>query len=141
MPSERGAVWGKVELVRRAISQQGMPAEARNQFGRAGDVTLLEAKSRDEFEQHCAAASQTTLNAPVAEIIREAQEKGIRVVFIVMLLTPRRVRLSYGATAWASYQQHIRQLLDLHLSQGPEEFSRRLAAALCSGALNSCSRP
>jgi hypothetical protein len=158
--SERGAVWGKVELVRRAISQQGMPTEARNQFGRAADFTLLEAKSRDEFEQHCAAASQAPLNAPAAEIISEAQQKGIRVVFIVMPLPPRHVRLFYDAPAWASYQRHIRQLLGasnvayldasrwipdaakfgdaLHLSPGgAEEFSRRLGQS-CGDLTRSC---
>jgi hypothetical protein len=52
-------------------------------------------------------------------------------VFIVMPLPPRQVRLSYDEPAWASYQQHIRQLLALPLSpQGAEEFSRRLAGAL-----------
>ena len=75
MLAERGAVWGKVELLRRAISQQGMPTQARNQFGRAADFTLLEARSREEFEQHCAAASQASLYAPVVEIIRESQER------------------------------------------------------------------
>lgn len=148
--AERGAVWGKVELLRRAISQQGMPTEARNQFGRAADFTLLEAKSREEFEQHCAAASQVPLNAPVAEIVHEAQERGIRVVFVVMPLPPRHVQLFYETPGWANYQQHVRRLLAannvayvdashwipdgtkfgdaLHLSpEGAEEFSRRLA--------------
>lgn len=63
-------------------------------------------------------------------------------VFIIMLPPLRHVRLFYDAPAWASYQQHIRQLLALHLSpQGVEEFSRRLDGALCSDALNSCSAP
>jgi hypothetical protein len=158
--AERGAVWGKVELLRRAISQQGMPSEARNQFGRTADFTLLEARNRDEFEQHCATASQAPLNAPVAEIIREAQEKGIRVVFIVMPLPPRHVQLFYDTPSWANYQRHIRQLLAasnvayldvsrwipdaakfgdaLHLSpEGAEEFSRRLGQ-LCGDPSRSC---
>jgi len=160
MLAERGAVWGKVELLRRAISQQGMPKEVRNQFGRAADFTLLEAKSRDEFEQHCAVASQAPLNAPVAEIIHEAQERGIRVVFIVMPLPPRHVQLFYDTPSWTNYQQHIRQLLAasdvayldashwipevtkfgdaLHLSpEGAEEFSRRLGQS-CGELRRSC---
>jgi hypothetical protein len=47
--AERGAIWAKVEQVRRAISQQGMPTQATNPFGRVADFTLLEAKSQDEF--------------------------------------------------------------------------------------------
>ena len=150
---ERGAVWAKVELLRRWLGQQGVPAESRNQFGRAADFTLLEAKDRAQFEKQCAAVLRAPLNAPVAEIIRESQEKGVRVVFILMPLPPNHVSEFYDAPAWSAYQQHIRQLLEqqnvsyvdasrwvpaghgfgdaLHLSQkGAEEFSRRLATAL-----------
>jgi lysophospholipase L1-like esterase len=152
--AERGAVWAKVELLRRALGQQGMPPEARSQFGRAADFTLLEAKNRQEFEQHCALASEAPLNAPVREIIREAHDRGLRVVFIVMPLPPRHIRLFYDTQAWASYQQHVEKLLAdqgvayldasrlisdpgkfgdaLHLSEsGAQEFSRRLAG-LCA---------
>lgn len=153
MLAERGAVWGKVELLRRAMGQQGMPAEARNQFGRAADFTLLESKSREEFERHCLAAARAPLNVPVAEIIREAQEKGARVVFILMPLPPRHLQTFYETAGWAEYEMHLRSLLAeknvvyvdashwiadagkfgdaLHLGDGgAAEFSRRLGA-LC----------
>jgi hypothetical protein len=155
---ERGAVWAKVELLRRYLGQQGMPAESRNQFGRTADFTLLEAKSREEFEQHCLRASQAELNAPVAEIIREAQEhnRAAGVVFVLMPLPPKHVEMFYDTAGWASYQRHIAQLLRasgvryvdasrwipdsskfgdaLHLSdRGAQEFSRRLLAE-CSSA-------
>jgi hypothetical protein len=163
--AERGAVWAKVELLRRSLGQQGMPAQSSNQFGRAADFTLLEAKNREEFEQHCAAASRTRLNGPVAEMIREAQEKGIQVVFVVMPLPPKHVLAFYDSAGWNAYQQHIRRLLAaqdvayldasrwipdaskfgdaLHLTPaGAEEFSRRLGE-LCSNLndLSSCSSP
>jgi len=163
MLAERGAVWAKVELLRRYLGQQGMSAEARNQFGRTADFTLLEAKNRQEFEQHCASASQDELNAPVSEIIREARQQGIHVVFVVMPLPPKHVLSFYDTTAWASYQQHIQLLLAaqnvayldasrwipdasrfgdaLHLTaQGAEEFSRRLGE-ICSNLdhLSDCS--
>lgn len=154
MLAERGAVWAKVELLRRYLGQQGMPAEARNQFGRAADFTLLEAKNREEFEQRCAKASQGELNAPVSEIIREARQQGIHIVFVVMPLPPRHVQTFYDTAAWSAYQQHIQDLLAaqdvayldasrwildaskfgdaLHLThQGAEEFSHRLGV-LCS---------
>jgi hypothetical protein len=111
MLAERGAVWAKVELLRRYLGGQGVPAEARNPFGRVADFTLLEAKSREEFERHCAVASQAELNAAVAEIIREAQERGMQVVFIVMPLPPRHVETFYDTPAWKAYQRHIEQLL------------------------------
>ena len=149
MLAERGAVWAKVELLRRALSQQGMPAEVRSQFGRAADFTLLEAKGREDFEQHCAAAARAPLNEPVAEIIREARQKGLAVIFIVMPLPPKQVELFYDTPAWTVYLEHIQTLLGdhgvtyldashwiadsskfgdaLHLTgDGSEEFSRRL---------------
>lgn len=151
MLAERGAVWAKVELLRRAMGQQGMPAEARNQFGRAADFTMLEAKSREEFERHCVAAARAPLNAPVAEMVREAQEKNVSVVFVLMPLPPHHVQTFYESAAWAEYEVHVRSLLDerkvayvnasrwipdagkfsdaLHLSEdGAQEFSRRLGA-------------
>jgi hypothetical protein len=163
MLAERGAVWGKVELLRRHLGQQGMPAEATNQFGRAADFTLLEAKNREEFEQHCAASAHAELNAPVSEIIREAQQQGMFVVFIVMPLPPKHVQSFYDTPVWTTYQKHIQEILAaqnvayldasrwlpdaskfgdaLHLTpQGAGEFSRRLGR-LCSNPdnLSACS--
>jgi len=154
MLAERGAIWGRVELLRRAMGQQGMPSEVRNQFGRAADFTLLEAKSRQEFEGHCVAAARASMNEPVAEIIREAQENGSQVVFILMPVPPRHVQTFYATAAWAEYERHLRSLVKeknvtyidasgwisdpgkfgdaLHLTdEGAQEFSRRLGA-LCS---------
>jgi hypothetical protein len=41
MFADRGAIWSKVEVLRRSMSQQGMPQENTNQFGRASDFLLL----------------------------------------------------------------------------------------------------
>ena len=151
--AERGAIWAKVEQVRRAISQQGMPTQATNPFGRVADFTLLEAKSQDEFVKHCERASQEPLNAAILEIIREAQERHLRVVFVLMPLPPRHVQTFYDTAAWEQYQRHLRELLArqnvaavdagrwfpdankfgdaLHLNEeGAKEFSQRLGA-LC----------
>jgi lysophospholipase L1-like esterase len=160
--AERGAIWAQVERLRRAISRQGMPRQATNQFGRVADFTLLEAKSQDEFVKHCQRASQNPLNAAVLEIIREAQERHLRVVFVVMPLPPRHVQTFYDAPAWQEYQGHLRELLAkqniavvdasrwfadankfgdaLHLNEeGAREFSQRLGA-LCGNVNqpNSC---
>jgi hypothetical protein len=151
--AERGAVWASIERLRRSISGQGMPQQATNQFGRAADFTLLEAAGQDEFVKHCQRGSNEQLNAPVSEIIREAQERQLRVVFVLMPLPPKHVQTFYETRAWQGYQGHLRELLAkqnvavvdasrwfpdaskfgdaLHLNeQGAKEFSRRLAA-LC----------
>jgi hypothetical protein len=160
--AERSAVWSKVERLRRAISQQGMPIEATNEFGRVADFTLLEAKSQEEFVKHCQGALNAELNAPVQELIRESKERQLRVVFVLMPLPPRHVLTFYETDAWSRYQLHLKELfakqnvvfLDasrwfpqteqfndaLHLNkEGAEEFSRRLGR-LCGDVrqLNSC---
>lgn len=160
--AERGAIWAKVERLRRAISQQGMPTQGTNQFGRVADFTLLEASSQDEFVRHCERASREQLNASVREMIREAQERQLRVVFVLMPLPPRHVRAFYDTRAWEEYQRHLHDLLAkqnmalldasrwfpdadrfgdaLHLNEeGAKEFSRRLGT-LCGSVrqLDSC---
>jgi len=162
--AERGAIWAKVERLRRALSAQGMPHEATNQFGRVADFTLLEAGSREEFVKHCEQASEAQLNSPVLELIREAQERQLRVVFVLMPLPPKHVRSFYDTKAWEQYQRHVEELLAdqsvafldasrwfreaeqfndaLHLNEeGAREFSRRLGA-LCGNVsqLNSCGK-
>jgi len=151
--AERGAIWAKVERLRRAISQQGMPGQATNQFGRVADFTLLEANSQEEFVKHCERASREPLNAAAQEITREAQERHLRVVFVLMPLPPRHVQTFYDTAAWEEYQGHLHELLAkqnvtvvdastwfpdaskfgdaLHLNEeGAKEFSQRLGA-LC----------
>jgi len=109
--AERGAVWAKVEVLRRALAQQGMPAVATSRFGRAADFTLLEAKSREEFERHCLTAAGAPLGLAVSEMLREAQQRGIRVAVILMPLPPKHVELFYETAAWAAYQGRLRSLL------------------------------
>src|SRR5215467_2357165 len=163
--AERGAVWGKVELLRRRLGQQGMPRQESNEFGRAADFTLLEARNREDFDEHCRQAEGSGLNEPVREIIREAQQRGMKVVFVLMPLTPRHLHTFYDSAGWSAYQRHIRKLLlqqdtayldasrwirepsrfgdALHLTPaGAEEFSRRLGK-LCSNPDNlaACSSP
>ena len=153
MLAERGAVWAKVELLRRFLAQQGMPSESRNQFGRVADFTLLEAGSRAEFERHCRQASAAGLNAPVSEIVLEARQHQAQLAVVLMPLPPRHVENFYATPAWSAYQLHLRQLLAaqnvqfvdasrwipeagqfgdaLHLTdQGAAEFSRRLGMSL-----------
>lgn len=154
MLAERGAVWAKVEGLRRFLAQQGMPTQSRNQFGRVADFTLLEASSREEFELHSVQASQAPLNPPVSEIIREARQRGAHAVFVLMPLPPKHVGTFYDTPAWGAYQRHVQQILKvqdvsfldasrwlpdaakfgdaLHLTeQGAAEFSDHLGA-VCS---------
>jgi hypothetical protein len=150
---ERGAVWSKVEEFRRILSQQGLPAERTNQFGRASDFSLLEAASSEEFTRHCDAALAAGLSSPVVELMRQARAAGISVVVIEMPMSPYHRRVFYSSPAWPSYVSHLRALLapyevsfvdasdwitdgslfadNLHLSPaGGQEFSRELGVLI-----------
>ena len=109
--SERGAVWARVERLRRLMAQQEMPGHAANQFGRVADFTLLEASSTEEFVRHCETGSLAPLNSAVSEIIREARGQNMQVTFILMPLPLRHIESFYDTPAWQVYQQHVRSLL------------------------------
>ncbi|HXT24863.1 MAG TPA: hypothetical protein VN749_08570 [Candidatus Eisenbacteria bacterium] len=162
MLAERGAVWASSNCSAATLGG-GVPAEARNQFGRVADFTLLEAKSREEIRTslrgcfpsrtqcgHCGNYPRSTGTTNAGGFYRHAAP-------------PRHVETFYDTPAWKAYQRHIEQLLaaqnvayldasrwipdgskfgdPLHLTPlGAEEFSRPLGAR-CSnpGNLSACS--
>jgi len=111
MMMDRSAIWAKVELLRRKIAQMGMPSEQVNRFGRAGDFTLLEANDTAEFVRKCESGTQGDLIAPVRELIRQASEAGIQVIFVEMPMHPAHLRFFYDTLAWEQYRSHLRALL------------------------------
>ena len=157
MLAERGAIWGKVEAMRRAMGQVGMPPVETNRFGRATDFGLLEAQSPDAFVSECEHWSGVGdgLNKPALEIIREAEARGAKVVIVEMPMHPFHQQHFYALDAWHRYRNSLRTLVErngaeyisasgwitdpgefadhLHLTpRGAEEFSRRLALQLRS---------
>lgn len=152
---ERGIIWEKVELWRRALGAIGLPHTATNRFGRAHDFSLLEASSSAAFAGQCKNASRPSvgLNAPLVEIIREARARTAKVVIVEMPMSPYHRETFYRLAAWNRYRQRLRQLVEasgaeyvsagdwiqdraefadnLHLSPaGAAYFSRRLALYL-----------
>jgi hypothetical protein len=111
MMMDRSAIWAKVELLRRKIAQMGMPSEQVNRFGRAGDFTLLELNDTAEFVRKCESGTQGDLIAPVRELIRQASEAGIQVIFVEMPMHPAHLRFLYDTLAWEQYRTHLRALL------------------------------
>ena len=111
MMVDRGAVWARVELFRRRLSQQGMPEEIANRYGRVTDFTLLESASESDFAQTCEEASGRGFISAANEIIRQATEAGIKVVFVEMPMNPDHVRRFYDTSAWEKYRAHIETLL------------------------------
>jgi len=153
MFADRGAIWAKVEILRRAIAQQGMPAELSNSMGRAADFSLLEATDPNDFHLQCEAALNLPLTPPVSEILRQAHELGATITVVEMPMREQHRRLFYGTPCWSQYTTHLRDLLapfganyvdasgwiqdeslfddPLHLSaRGAAQFSRRLGGLL-----------
>ena len=153
MMTERGAIWAKVEKMRRKMAELGLPKEQTNRFGRVQDFSLLEAANTSEFIKQCDSASQRGLVQPVRELIRAATQGGMKVVFVEMPMSPAHVRSYYETSSWDYYRSHIRTLVSaqsvkyidashwfadeelfadhLHLSEaGAKQFSERLGKLL-----------
>ena len=149
----RGAIWAKVEILRRTMGQEGLPAQRSNQFGRAADFTLLEAKDDQEFRQKCEDALSQPLSPAVSELLRVASNAGLSIAVVEMPMRQAHRRTFYDTAWWQEYVAHVRKLLAaypatfidashwiladaqfddaLHLGQsGAEEFSRRLGSEL-----------
>ena len=149
----RGAVWSKVEQFRRFLGQQGFPRQQTNEFGRASDFSLLEAKSAAKFTEQCNSSLSSALTSPVEELFREAHAAGVSIVVVEMPMSPYHRKTFYSSEAWPAYAAHARALVsqydatfidasdwipdrtsfydNLHLNPaGKGEFSRRLGELL-----------
>ena len=153
MLADRGAIWAKVEILRRAMAQQGMPPQRTNRFGRAADFSLLEAASPEDFRRKCQSSMALPLSPAVSELVRQAHNAGISVVVVEMPMRAAHREMFYDTAWWAQYVAHLRALLSpyqvlyvdagpwvpndsffadpLHLSEpGAVQFSRRLGSLL-----------
>ena len=153
MFADRGAIWAKVEILRRAIGQQGLPVQRSNQFGRASDFSLLEARDEQEFRQKCEDSLSQPLSPAVRELLRVAGEAGLPIAVVEMPMRRAHRQMFYDTAGWQQYVAHVRKLLTavpvtfidashwilddsqfddpLHLGRsGAQEFSRRLGTEL-----------
>jgi hypothetical protein len=109
---DRGTVWERVELFRRALARQGMPPEKSNSMGRSVDFAMLEYPSASEFVAECGRASRNPLIPSVGEIALQAEAAGANVYFVEMPMPPEHVRMFYDQPEWsAGYRAHLRQML------------------------------
>jgi hypothetical protein len=150
---DRGAIWAKVERLRRRLAETGLPAEQTNEYGRAKDFSLLEPRSVSEFVQDCIASRSRNLNPAVEQIVHEIEGARANGIFVEMPMHPEHVRLFYRTPEWAQYRAHLSDLLaaqnityldasgwvpdqrmfadHLHLTpEGAEQFSEQLGRYL-----------
>lgn len=109
---DRTVIWERVELFRRELGQQGMPAEKTNALGRANDFSLLEYPSTPAFIEECGRASRRDLIPSVHAIIEQGRAAGMTVLFIEMPLPPAHVHSFYDTAAWGEYRSHVQHMLD-----------------------------
>ncbi len=152
--ADRGTIWERVELFRRALAQQGMPAEASNSMGRSVDFAMLEYPSAPEFIAECGRASRNPLIPSIREIALQAEAAGAKVYFVEMPMPPDHVHMFYDQLEWSGgYRVHLQEMVGglgadyidashwmpdensfedpLHLTYtGAQEFSRRLGEYL-----------
>ena len=112
MLAERSSMWDRVELFRRRLDEIGMPRQAVNRFGRAGDFNSLEAKDVPSFIQRCDAIIQTRkgFSAPIQAMINLAHEHGTEFFFVEMPMSPRHLETFYSQPVWPKMRAHLQSL-------------------------------
>jgi hypothetical protein len=112
--TERGAMWSKVELLRRQLGEIGMPTKnsSTTRFGRASDASLVLDNALDHFRSECRVHTSGSLPlAPqILEILKEAQQKGIKTMVVMMPLPVQRHNF-YKTIEWRNYLDHLKILL------------------------------
>jgi hypothetical protein len=159
MFADRGGVWAHVEILRRTMEQQGMPAQRSNQLGRAADFALLEARSAEEFRLNCEYSMKMPLALAVSELLRQASDAGLTVVVVEMPMPQAHRTLFYDTPWWRDYVAQLRVLLapyrvvlvdagdwipddslfvdSVHLTKrGAAQFSQHLGASLAGELLS-----
>ena len=103
---ERGNIWAKVEKMRRAMEEVGMPPQETNQFGRRADFDLLESANPNEFARQCREkmSSGDFLSPVLQELFREAEARGSRITVVEMPMHPRHVSRFYDLAIWKEYR-------------------------------------
>lgn len=157
--AERSSLWGKVERLRRALGDIGLPRHKTNRFGRVDDFAALEAKDIDSFNQRCGAIlnRHVGFSPPIRELMRLAKEHGAKVILVEMPMPSRHRTVFYASPAWVQMRGALQTLagdeqatyipasdwvLDdgkfedaTHLNEeGARYFSARLAAAVAGVA-------
>jgi hypothetical protein len=112
--TERGALWSKVELIRRSLGAIGMPSAntTTTRFGRAADASLVLNNALDHFRSECRVHTSGSfpLAPQILEILKEAQQKGIKTTVVMMPMPVQRHNF-YATIEWRDYLDNLKILL------------------------------
>jgi len=112
MVAHRHNAWKYVELLRRSMSQIGMPAIITNSLGRAQDFAAMEGASPQIFDEEV----QIFLNHPdrfnpsYEKILQHAQRNGMKSVLLLMPISPYHRSIFYSRPMWEQYMKAIKRL-------------------------------
>lgn len=112
MAANRASAWKNVELLRRSMASIGMPTVATNSMGRVDDFSTLEAGSAQIFDAQAQAflANPRHFNASYEAIFAQARKANMRVVLMVMPMSPTHLASYYVRRPWSQYLQALNQL-------------------------------
>jgi hypothetical protein len=112
MVANRASAWRDVELMRRSMAEIGMPAVAKNSMGRVEDFDALESGTPEAFDAKVIAflATPESFNASFEAIFREARERKMSVVLLLMPMSPAHVNLYYKRPLWGQYLAAVESL-------------------------------
>jgi hypothetical protein len=110
---ERLALWARVEKMRRAFGQAGLPPIEATGFGRTSDFASMDSGDPSRFQSLCSQCVQQglPLAPPVALMTDETNKRGARFIAVEMPMPTAHRTKFYNSTAWHAYQRYVQQLL------------------------------
>jgi hypothetical protein len=112
MVANRMNAWKHVELLRRSMSEIGMPHQDTNSMGRAADFALFEASSGASFDSEAQAFIQdpSHFNTNYEQVFADAAQHKLKVVLLAMPMSPTHDTRFYSRASWQQYMANLRTL-------------------------------
>jgi len=116
MAAYRANAWKYVELLRRRMASVEMPKEETNSMGRVEDFTALESDSTRQFDMDAQTflASPDHFNSSFEAIFARAQASKMRIVLVVMPMSPDHLGRFYTRPLWSEYLAAVTKLASAH---------------------------
>jgi len=111
LAANRASAWKEVELLRRSMASIGMPPVAVNSMGRVDDFAALES-SPQYFDAQAGTflADREHFNASYEAIFAQARRADMKVVILVMPMSPDHRAKFYARPLWGQYLQALDKL-------------------------------
>lgn len=112
MAAYRANAWKNVELLRRRMASVEMPKAESNSMGRVEDFAALESDSTQQFDVDAQAflANPDHFNSSFEAIFARAQAAKMRIVLVVMPMSPYHLNRFYARPLWSEYLAAVTKL-------------------------------